>query len=402
MSKVLVDVLNLGRARNYDTAVALASVGRLGRLYAGGYLTKWSLRAISQLADITQRSELLRWTQRSSPDLDDSLSRSILGHLFVTFLVRDHDRAFFLQRTIFSRTAGRASQSSVIIAEQTEALEAFQLASERGAKCYLLLTGQSPGGRSFWLDEEHKRWPPAGAISPACGDIPKLVQREIAEMRLATALLSPSNFVTNSLRYHPELDGKPVFRVTWPVWGNDLVRSEPKEGSTREPLHVLFVGALSLLKGAMYLVQALEKLTPGSFTAKFVGGGCLPATLMSRCTRVANVLGHVPYTQMQELYRWADVLVLPSLSEGRARVTIEAMSAGLPVIVTPNTGAPIEDGVDGIMIPPREPDAIVNALAHIMDDPSFYRTISQNAIIKSRQMTIDKYAQDLVAAIDNL
>jgi glycosyltransferase involved in cell wall biosynthesis len=54
--------------------------------------------------------------------------------------------------------------------------------------------------------------------------------------------------------------------------------------------------------------------------------------------------------------------LFPTLSEGSANVVYEALSAGLPVITTPSAGSIIQDGVDGVIIPPRSAAHLAEAL----------------------------------------
>lgn len=402
MSSIEVDVLNIGRARNYDTAVALNSADLLGYLYGGGYvLHKWH-GPLCLLPQLLRLNRLTRMCLRSAPELSDPQCVPIWKHLWLTLLPRGYRNQFFLQRSIFSQTAGILSRAPVIIAEQTEALEAFQLARQRGAKKVLMMTGQSPAGREYWLAEEHLRWPSAEQISMGSNDLERLVERELAEMRLADVLLSPSDFVTESIYLYPELRRKKIIQVNWPIWGNDVMVREHRSGPSGQPVHVLFVGEVGLLKGVMYLVQALQKFPANFYEARFVGGVALSDELLEQCRSVAEVMGHLSYPEMRAQYEWADVLVLPSLSEGRARVTVEAMAAGLPIIVTQNTGVPIEDGVNGILIPARDVDAIIEALRHLAADSHFYESMSRMAIETVRDLTIERYSSELLSVIDAL
>ena len=63
-----------------------------------------------------------------------------------------------------------------------------------------------------------------------------------------------------------------------------------------------------------------------------------------------------------------DALVLPSIVEGRALVQQEALSCGLPIIVTPNTGGEdlVEEGVTGHLVSIRSPEKIAKAISSMM------------------------------------
>jgi glycosyltransferase involved in cell wall biosynthesis len=84
----------------------------------------------------------------------------------------------------------------------------------------------------------------------------------------------------------------------------------------------------------------------------------------------------LPHPQLAERLRSADVFVLPSLEEGLVRTALEAMACGLPVILTPNTGANdlVRPGQNGTIVPIRDAraaaDAILEWSEHIMTSSS--------------------------------
>jgi glycosyltransferase involved in cell wall biosynthesis len=261
------------------------------------------------------------------------------------------------------------------------------------------MTGVSPACRESWLADEHLRWPPAEPIRYG-GDPQRIAERERAELELADVLLSPSDFVTDSLRVEPACQGKPVIPVSWPLWGKDLAMANPRHLDTSRPFRVLFAGGVNLWKGVLYLTEALSQLKHPLFEARYVGGVNLPERWRIRCQEVATLMGDVPYDQIGVHYAWADTLVLPSLVEGLAQVTLEATAAGLPVIVTRNTGAPIRDGVDGLFIPTRDSASIADAIQSLAGDSRLYHDLSSNAVDAARSRTLARYARELEEALE--
>jgi glycosyltransferase involved in cell wall biosynthesis len=79
-------------------------------------------------------------------------------------------------------------------------------------------------------------------------------------------------------------------------------------------------------------------------------------------------VGKVP--DVRPLLRAADVLVRPSLNEGMSNVVLEAMASGLPVVATRTGGLreQIEDDVTGILVSPRDADALANAIVALLQD----------------------------------
>ena len=76
-----------------------------------------------------------------------------------------------------------------------------------------------------------------------------------------------------------------------------------------------------------------------------------------------------------------DIFVLPSHSEGVSLALLEAMAAGLPVIATAVGGLPevVTDGENGLLIPPKDPEALAQALARLLADPALAKKLGENA-----------------------
>jgi glycosyltransferase involved in cell wall biosynthesis len=107
------------------------------------------------------------------------------------------------------------------------------------------------------------------------------------------------------------------------------------------------------------------------------------------------------HAQVLELMRSCDVFCLPSIVEGRALVMQEAMSQGLPLIITPNTGGEdlIAEGITGFLVPIRRPELIAEKIAWFADHRAMLPEMSRAAQAKAAQLTWDIYGQTIVRAI---
>jgi glycosyltransferase involved in cell wall biosynthesis len=88
--------------------------------------------------------------------------------------------------------------------------------------------------------------------------------------------------------------------------------------------------------------------------------------------RYAGQLRHVGPVPSFEVHRWfqsSDVFVFPSLAEGSAYVTYQALAAGLPMITTLMSGSILRDGVEGFLVRPRDASAIADRLRILYNDP---------------------------------
>src|SRR6185295_9694510 len=102
-----------------------------------------------------------------------------------------------------------------------------------------------------------------------------------------------------------------------------------------------------------------------------------------------------------ELMQNCDVLVLPSIVEGRALVQQEALSCGLPLIVTPNAGGEdlIEEGRTGFLIPIRSPEKIAETIEWFADNREALPAMREAARSKASEYTWQRYGEKVVGTV---
>jgi glycosyltransferase involved in cell wall biosynthesis len=121
----------------------------------------------------------------------------------------------------------------------------------------------------------------------------------------------------------------------------------------------------------------------------------------SVCRRL-RFLGRIARERIHEEFAAADVFVLPSLAEGSAGVTYEALAAGVPVVTTPAAGSVVRDGVDGRIVPERDPVALADAIAEIVEDRNKRERMSIAARERARDYTWNRYGERLIAALRSI
>ena len=155
------------------------------------------------------------------------------------------------------------------------------------------------------------------------------------------------------------------------------VEAKRRERTARDKLNVLFVGHMMLSKGYLDTLEAIRLLASRSVPveAHFAGGWMKPADREAFLARFAShSLEHIVFHHgavsdrqaMRSLHRNADVLALPTWyrNEAQPLAIIEALNAGTPVISTPYRAIPdmFENGEEGYLVPPRDPEAIAEGL----------------------------------------
>jgi L-malate glycosyltransferase len=106
-------------------------------------------------------------------------------------------------------------------------------------------------------------------------------------------------------------------------------------------------------------------------------------------------------TDVPQLLASATVSVMPSLNEALSNVLLESMAAGVPVVATRVGGTPeaIEDGVNGLLVPPADPNALANAICHLLAEPERARRLGRAA----RESINERFSIDrMVSATEEL
>src|SRR5215216_2256708 len=149
---------------------------------------------------------------------------------------------------------------------------------------------------------------------------------------------------------------------------------------------VLFVGRLAPQKGVGTLVEAAGLLKDPSAQVLLVGDGPERPKLEREAKRIGvgdrvRFLGFFAHDRLPAVLAHADLLVLPSLYEELGTVLLEAMQAALPIVASKTGGIPdvIEDGVNGMLVPPGEPEALARAIDLLLADRDLARRLSEGA-----------------------
>jgi glycosyltransferase involved in cell wall biosynthesis len=110
--------------------------------------------------------------------------------------------------------------------------------------------------------------------------------------------------------------------------------------------------------------------------------------------------GPVSRDRAAEWYQQADVFILPTLSDGFALTQLEALAHGLPVIVTPNCGRVVEEGKTGFIIPPRDPQALADAILRFVRNPGLAREMAPICREAVKAFSVETYGKQLIEIIE--
>lgn len=191
-------------------------------------------------------------------------------------------------------------------------------------------------------------------------------QRKEQEYALADMIVANSTYVAGTFVTHGIAEQK---IVAIPTGCPPLDSVGGRAGGGTGPLRFLYVGTLSLRKGVPYLLDAWRQVRPGGNAELWmVGSREIPLPTARMPEPGVRYLGQLSKDALAHVYREADVLVLPTVCEGMAHVVLEALSYGLPIITTLESGCAdfITQGENGWLIPSRNSEALGSALAEAL------------------------------------
>jgi glycosyltransferase involved in cell wall biosynthesis len=169
-------------------------------------------------------------------------------------------------------------------------------------------------------------------------------------------------------------------------------------------VRLLYVGRFNVFKNVETLVEAVGKLSQmdvGEFELNLVGEGEQRPVLERivselGLTRRVKFAGWVARDQIADHYRLADVFVTATTWEGMPNTVLEAMACGLPIVGTQASGLHelVRDGLNGYLVPTKDPEALAQALARLMGDGYERRRMGR----ESRRLAEREFAWEYIAS----
>lgn len=248
-------------------------------------------------------------------------------------------------------------------------------------------------------------WIPAGlmgAVIARLSNIPLVVTVHGTDIRLlghsgslrliAQFVLQTAQAITVSSSYllqeitglFPSL-GPKIIKIPIPV---ELELSRPLITNHETPVHHLIsIARLSSQKGLNFLIDACARLKSDkiAFNLSIIGEGEERERLSRqiqylKLTNEVILLGEMPHNKIGEYLAKADLFILPSVQEGFGVGLIEALLCKKPVIGTNSGGIPdiIKDGETGLLVPPKDPVALAEAIKLLLRNKRLARRLAKN------------------------
>ncbi|MBT3638222.1 MAG: glycosyltransferase, partial [Opitutae bacterium] len=288
-------------------------------------------------------------------------------------------------------------KGDIIHAYEDGAARSFVRAKELGVFCSYELPIAHWSMVRRLLAEEAERLPEWEPTLESTREPEEKLVRKDEELSLADCISCPSEFVLQSI---PAKIRKKTPCQIAPFGspadtGNTLPRNTSRKNGK---LKLLFVGSMSQRKGLADLFEAMKLVDSPQVTLTILGRPSMPMHFYRSHYPNFKYLPPRSNEGVREVMLEHDVLVLPSIIEGRALVQQEALACGLPLIVTQNTGGEdlIEEERTGFIVPIRKPDAIAEKIDWFCQNLQEIDEMSEYCRNKASQYKWSEYARSII------
>ena len=229
-------------------------------------------------------------------------------------------------------------------------------------------------------------------------------QRELLEYELSDYISIPSSFVLKTFLK----EGISKEKILLNPYGVNL--SEFAQIPKNDDIfRIIYAGSLSIRKGSYYLLEAFNELNLPKSELWHIGtinNEILPLLNKYNNNYKIKFLGHKPQKELYRYYSQSSIFVITSIEEGLAMVIAQALSCGLPCVVSENTGAGdiIENGYNGYVIPIRNIKLLKEKILLLYEDKDKLENMSKNAVdsISKMKLTWDDYGDRYIENLERI
>jgi glycosyltransferase involved in cell wall biosynthesis len=224
-----------------------------------------------------------------------------------------------------------------------------------------------------------------------------------AEYETADRICVPSQFVAATF-YQKDFTRDKVSINPYGVDVNFWSQSKPNF-ERPSPFTFLYVASIGLRKGIADLLEAWKLANLHNARLVIIGGVSAEAIPLLKCLPPnVEIRGFTPHAEIRALMSQSHAYILPSFEEGLARSVLEAAAAGLPPIISKETGATdiLKEGRDCWVIPSGQPETIAKVLRDVAAQPDEAQRRGANASFAVKQFTWEAYGDrcaDLLSSI---
>lgn len=221
---------------------------------------------------------------------------------------------------------------------------------------------------------------------------------EMADYIITLSDICKQSFIQNNI---------PENKIIQLPIGSDI-RNYDNCAKRNDVFTILFVGRVTILKGVQYLLEACKELVANGINIRCEIVGPITDKYMLKQKEEYHdnknivFLGQKSPEELKHLYSQASVMVMPSLIDSFCMSVYEAMACMTPVIITENVGAPIEDGINGYIVPIRDSVSIADRIMFFYKKRERVEMFGKKGKEMVEKYTWYKYGGDLLNLYNSL
>jgi glycosyltransferase involved in cell wall biosynthesis len=382
-------VSSIDKRHSYETALAYQEAGALLRFVTGVYLSERTAGLVRRLPRIGSRL-----SKRADPRMETERVVSmplleLVGAAVARAVGETRSHSALVKRAeLYDQLASRQLAGATLVhGFEYSCARTFAVAKKRGLRTILDAPSVHPDAWRGILEEEILPLTTARQRRQRTKDHARDVLLKGREIDLADSIFSPSEWAASTYRSRvaaPE-------RVTIVPYGTRVREGDPTRPPGK-PRFLCLASGLGFNKGTHLLLSAFAPLSREA--ELWLAGPILPeiAPWLGAQGKSVKLFGSVDWAQAQELFDQCHAFVSPSLCEGSSLAVLEAMGQGLPVVVTERCGAPLENGVQGIVVPVNQTVPLTEALLRLRN-PDLRAAMGARAKERARERSWAAYRQ---------
>jgi hypothetical protein len=402
----------------YQAAIGLSHSGRLDR-----FITSCYYNPDGSLAKFARRlapGQFARWEKvllrRHHPeipaarvwtlpgvDVIQRLEARVAGRSQMMKRLLAQARTDFFDRRL-ARIVAHDRPEAILLFSDVGSARTLTLCSRLGVPTVLSMVHGDVREEAWVLEQEAESAPEFFPIYLGDGALDRteldwLHQRRLRDIALADVILVPSNHIAETLTAH----GTPSRKIRVIPYAADCRRFRPQAAkNSATECTFLFAGGITQRKGISYLLAAWARSRRPGWRLQLLGPLPAHSGPLKPMLDQVELLGRVSHAEMPARMAAADVFVFPSLFEGSAVVTYEALACGLPSVVTAQAGSVVRDGIDGFVVAPRDVDHLARRMEQLGNTPELRARMSAAARMRALEFDWPRYHEAVTAELVDL
>ena len=233
-----------------------------------------------------------------------------------------------------------------------------------------------------------------------------IIDKEKMEYQLADHIMVPTEFARQTFLTRG-FSEKKIIKIPY---GVDLNEFQKKISNKKKGLifRIIYTGTLSIRKGVLYLLKAFDELNLKNSQLLMIGN--IDREINSKINKYRSnqkiiFKKSISQSQLSEQYSCSNVFITCSIEEGLSMVQLQAMSCGLPIICTPNSGGDeiIDNGNDGFILPIRDTEELKKKILYLYNNQSICFEMGMRAQKKIKdRFSWETYGKNVISTYQKL